>query len=244
MRLSKLDLIELKLLNKASESQERDFVNLLHTDTVFAKEYALRSSLFSFISDEINMDFRKKLDSVYDDYSSKKSIPVISLKNTWSYVASIAAVVIIAFGGYYLLNQDSTTDELYQKYYQLDDVYLNTRSGNTVNTDLLEQGLILFEKNKYEESISYFKQLPTSITATYYSGVAYMELNEYDVAVYKFNQVINDNLNVFYDQAKWYKSLCLLKLNKEEEAKGILRNISKTTSYYNTQAKELLKELK
>jgi len=243
MRLSKSDLIELKVLNKLPKQDEDEFNKLMDNDSTFAKDYVIVQNLAAYVADEKLMNFRSQLESIQTQYEHKEKTKVITLTNTWRYAAAVAAVLLISFGSYFLMNQNESTNELFDKYYQLDDVYLNTRSGNAVNSSVLEQGLVLFERDEYQESINYFEQLPNSITAIYYSGVAHMELGEYDVATYKFNKVIDNFLNVFYDQATWYKSLCLIKQDKSRDAHEILQEISKTDSYYKSQAKELLKEL-
>jgi len=245
MTLSRSDLIELKVLNKLSESQEAEFDNLLDSDPTFAKEFVMVQDFAAYVTNDKVIDFREKLDSLHKDFITEKSRSKVRFlnNNTWRLIASVAAVLVIALGSYFTWNQNSSADNLYKQYYQTDEIFLNTRSGNSEITDILEQGLILFENDKYEESINYFQQLPKSITATYYSGVAHMELGEYDVATYKFDQVIDDYLNVFYDQAKWYKGLCLVKQDKRKDASIILLDISKSNSYYKQQATELLKEL-
>ncbi len=244
MRLSKIDLIEQKVFGKLSNSQEKEFVYLMTTDSNFAVEYGLMSDLTSYIANEKLYSFRDKLDVFYKEHKSVKANNIISLSKLWYYAASVAAIGLIFLGSYFLMDKQMSSTQLFDKYYQLDDVYLNTREGNSPNTDVLEQGLTLFERDRYKESINYFEQLPNSVTAIYYSGVAHMELGEYKIATYKFEQVINNYLNVFYDQANWYKGLCLVKQEKYRDARSILQEISKTDSYYNIQAKELLQELK
>jgi tetratricopeptide (TPR) repeat protein len=244
MSLSREDLIEQKVFSSLSSSQKVEFDLLLISDKSFAQDYRIMNDLASYMAKDNLYNFREKLSAIHDKYQSRKPIRIIHLNKIWYQVASVAAILLIMFGSYYLINQPRSAAELFNDYYQLDDVYLNTRSGNSLNTGVLEQGLILFEKDKYRESISYFEKLPNSITAIYYSGVAHMELGDYDVACYKFELVIKDYLNVFYDQALWYKGLCLIKQGRMKDAKRIMKDISKTDSYYRIQAKELLGELK
>ncbi|OYT14710.1 MAG: hypothetical protein B7C24_16875 [Bacteroidetes bacterium 4572_77] len=217
-----------------------------HSANEIAQILGISNGVTTYLSDNNTRNFRDQLHKVQNEYQQdmKKSNKIVAFNKAWHYVASIAAVVVIALSSMYMLDQNKSAEELFQEYYNIDNVYLNTRSGNSTNTDILEQGLILFEKNEYQQSINYFEQLPTSVTALYYSGVAHMEIGEYEIAIFKFDQVISDYLNVFYDQAKWYKGLCLLKQNKTKEAQNIFKNISKSNSYYSQQAKELSSSLK
>ena len=244
MSLSREDLIEQKVFSSLSSSQKTEFDLLLSSDKSFAQDYHIMNDLALYMAKDSLYNFREKLSAIQEKYQSSKPNRIIHLNKIWYSVASVAAILIIMFGTYYLINQPRSASELFNDYYQLDDVYLNTRSGNSLNTGVLEQGLILFEKDKYRESIIYFEKLPNSITAIYYSGVAHMELGDSDVACYKFELVIKDYLNVFYDQALWYKGLCKIKQGRIKAAKKIMKDISKTDSYYRLQAKELLEELK
>jgi len=244
MKASNEGLIKRKILNELLEDDEKlAFNQLLETDETFNQDYNKAQSLADYIADESLFNFRDKLDDISSQFRQnevkKRTIPI---KRMYT-IASIAASIIILFGSYIFLQRQQKIEDLFQSYYDVDEVYLNTRSGNSTTTDLLEQGLMLFEKDKYQESINYFDQLPTSVTALYYSGVAHMEIEEYEVAIFKFDQVIVGYLNVFHDQAQWYKGLCLMKQEKLSDAKDIFTRISLSESYYKGKATELTKKL-
>jgi len=243
MKASQEGLIKKKILNDLVDDELKQFNHLLETDEAFARDYNMAQSLAGYVANEKLFDFRNKLQNISAKFRKKemkqRSLPIRRMYT----IASIAASIIILFGSYLYLQRQQKIDDLFQSFYNVDEVYLNTRSGNSTSTDLLEQGLLLFEKDKYLESINYFDQLPTSVTALYYSGVAHMELEEYEVAVFKFDQVIVSYLNVFHDQAQWYKGLCLMKQEKVNDAKDVFTRISHSESYYKGKAKELTKKL-
>lgn len=242
---TKAELIEEKILNTLLEADELEFERLLEQDPAFAKDYQMALHLSEYITNNQLFNFRKQVQEIGEDFKQKQhETKIIPFKKYWKQIASVAAVFMIFVSGYWYVNSQRALNQLYEDYYNIDEVYLNTRSGNSVTSDLLEQGLLLFENDQYQESIGYFEQLPTSITAVYYSGVAHMEIDEFEVAKYKFDQVIDDYVNVFYDQALWYKGLCLLKQNKEDDARLVFAKIAKSESYYNNQAKEIVSKLK
>jgi hypothetical protein len=237
------DLIHGKLMGELGDSDLEKFDRLLADDEEFAKEYNLAKQLTNYLANEKLFSFRSQVMAIGDQYQLKPH-QKFQLPQWWKYAASVAAVGILMFSLYFFINNQNSNQQLFEQYYNADEVYLNTRSGAPSSTDVLEQGLLLFENDQYQESIDYFEQLPTSVTAIYYSGVAHMEIGEYEVAEFKFDQVISDYLNVFYDQAQWYKALCLLKQNKNKNANLILQNIAKSDSYYKNQAEELARKLK
>ena len=128
--------------------------------------------------------------------------------------------------------------------FQEDEVFVNTRSKANFDVDVLHLGMEFLEKKEFSAALTEFNKLPSSITANYYAGVANMELNNHQVAVSKFDYVIDDYLNLFYDQAQWYKGLCLVKLEKKPEAIELFDQISSTESYFKAKAKQIVADLR
>lgn len=242
---TKAELIEGKVMASLINTEEAEFNRFLNSDRAFAKDYQIVLHLSDYLKNDKLFQFRDSIQQVGSEYRNGNSgTQLIYFKTYWKHIASVAAVLLLFFGGYWYMNMSQSTHQLFDQYYEIDEVYMNTRSGNSNSTDILEQGLLLFENDQYKESINYFEQVPSSITAVYYSGVAHMEIGEYEVAKYKFNQVIDNYVNVFYDQAMWYKGLCLLKQDHEKDALVVFNTISKSNSYYKDKAKELANKLK
>ncbi|MFH1000350.1 MAG: hypothetical protein V1783_05875, partial [Bacteroidota bacterium] len=128
--------------------------------------------------------------------------------------------------------------------YKADEVFVNTRSKANFNAGVLHYGMELLEKKEYAAALVEFNKLPTSVTANYFAGVANMELNMHEVAIFKFDYVIQDYLNLFYDQAQWYKGLCLVKLEKKKEAIALFEQIGMSESYFKEKAKEIVTDLR
>jgi len=133
--------------------------------------------------------------------------------------------------------------DLYSKYYKRDNIYLSNR-GVKYDTTNIEKCLFLFENDELEKSLECFKLIQNSVTSTYYTGVIYMDLGKYKLAIYQFNIVINDNISIFYDQSMWYKGLCLLKLNNRQQSIIIFKKISISDSYYKKQSYDIYTQLK
>jgi len=244
MKSSKIELLEKRLFGELDRNEKYQFDLLLVNDVNFASDYSLITEILDYSANNKLYDLREKLNIIHDEEVQTSTSRIIRMPQVLRYAASIAAVMLIVLGSYYLIDRQTNTDALFQQYYHIDEVYLNTRGGDAFPASKLEEGLVLFENNEYQRSLEVFESLSGSITATYYSGVANMELGEYDIAIFKFDQVIENYLNVFYDQANWYKGLCLVKNNKLKEAKKIFTSISKSDSYYKNQAKEILEEIK
>ena len=78
----------------------------------------------------------------------------------------------------------------------------------------------------------------------FYTGLCYLEKNNFDNAIMSFQKVIDEKDNLFTEQAEWYMALCFLKTNETKNAFTILNRIVETKGYYQKNAKELLKKMK
>lgn len=236
-----------KILNELNEEETTLFDHNLATDDDFRKEFEVFSQLLSNLKDKKAIALRSKLDSVYGKmYGTKKETKMIHfMKQNWFAIAA-AVTVLVMIGAYWFngLNQQAWNEELYASYYQEDEVFVNTRSKANFNVDVLHHGMELLENKEFTAALSEFNKLPSSITANYYAGVANMELDNHHVAVSKFDYVIDDYLNLFYDQAQWYKGLCLVKLEKKPEAIELFDQITNTESYFREKAKQIVTDLR
>lgn len=236
-----------KIFNELNDEEATDFDHNLANDGEFRRKFEVLNQLLSNLKDEKAIELRKKLDSIYGKmYSAKKEIRMIQLiKRNWYSIAA-AASVLIMIGAYWFsgLNQQDWNTQLYDNYYQEDEVFVNTRSKANFDIDVLHLGMEFLERKEFSAALTEFNKLPTSITANYYSGVANMELNNHQIAVSKFDYIIDDYLNLFYDQAQWYKGLCLVKLEKNSEAIELFNQISSTESYYKDKAKQIVSDLR
>lgn len=236
-----------KINNELNDEESLTFDYLLTTDEDFRKEFEILSPILLNLKDEKSMMLRNKLNAIYTEmYSNKneKKMARLIKRNWYSVAAAMAVLVMIGafwFGG---LDQKGWNEEVYQNYYEEDEVFINTRSKANFDIDVLHFGMELLEKKDFSAALVEFNKLPNSITANYYAGVSNMALNNHEVAVSKFNYVIDDYLNLFYDQAQWYKGLCLVKLEKKNEAINLFDQISQTESYFKDKAKEIVADLR
>lgn len=241
------NLMHGKITNELNEEETRLFDHYLATDENFRKEFELFSQFFDTMKDKKANKLRYKLDAIYNEmYGVKKEIKMIQLiKQNWYSIAASVAVLIM-LGAYWFngVNQEAWNEKLYDNYYQEDEVFVNTRSEANFDIDVLHLGMEYLENKEFSAALTEFNKLPSSITANYYAGVANMELNHHQIAITKFDFVINDYLNLFYDQARWYKGLCLVKLEKKSEAIELFDQISKTESHFKDKAKKIAFDLR
>jgi tetratricopeptide (TPR) repeat protein len=146
------------------------------------------------------------------------------------------------------LNTNISKNDIYNKYFEPANIGMVFRSaGNGEINDELRSAMSMYEQKNYVNAINLFEDIlnkdSSRIGLNLYSGISHMEIKEYDEANKRFNKIIDQNSNAFIESAKWYLGLCYLMTDKENQAKNVFTDISKSNSYYNKDAKKILKQM-
>ncbi len=217
---------------------------LISSDPFFKKEYDLRREVNKAISEKNIMQFRYKLNMIHDQQIGSSRGKVRQLIDHKWYLAA-ASVTILALIGSLLINNMSNPgpEQLFDRYYTTENAVFTTRSSNENDNIELKEGLQQFQLNNYKEAINWLKKSPKNIVSEYYLGISYIETDQYTQAKDAFHRIIEQENNLFTEQAQWYKGLCLLKLNEIDEATLLFTSIKNSSSLYNDDASEILKKL-
>lgn len=162
--------------------------------------------------------------------------------------ASIAAASLILFSGYYFFIKKTSNTTLYNDYYNIKDLPSFTTKSETANT--LSQAENLFKSQEYSKALKLFKDIEKkqystiNPNLTLYIAICYLELEEYQLAHNKLNDLLKSN-TIDHHKAYWFKALVYLKQDNKEQAIKSLENLIKNEKHFNYEkAQELLKSLK
>jgi len=110
-----------------------------------------------------------------------------------------------------------------------------------------ESAINLYLKGKYQNALSIFSGLnndfPDNDTIQFYISMNYYHLNRTERAISIFEKLISQRQSIFYNEAKWYYALSLIKYNNTDKAIVILNEIVSSESSFKDLAKEQLKKL-
>lgn len=209
-------------------------------------ELELRKQIDEAIRDKNLMELRSLINT-----SSKPKNRTMNSMNfrsefvrTWQVAAASFIFVLLAGGLWFMLSSKTYSSErLITKYYQPAHAVGQQRSVDLSSDDALKEAFSFYQQNDYKNAIKYFRSLDNQVTAQFYSGVCYIELEQYQKATESFEYVINDKDNLFIEQAEWYMGLIYLMNNDKDNAQQQFKKISKTESFYANQAEEILKYL-
>lgn len=229
----------------------REAVNLSRQLNLFLKDEQLNESapknqyaqdLKKIINSDEATAIKKNLKQLNDLYKTPEKP---KRKNYLLIAASIAIFMVSSIS--FLMFNNTSTDELYASYYNETDIPSILKRN--ANNSKLNQGVIAFKNKNYKEATnlfnSYIKTDSSTInTSVYiYSGLSYLQQNNFEQAEQEFNKIINSNA---LDNIKglWFKGLLFLKKGDKAKAKLIFEEIGKNPNGFKSkEAKEILSNL-
>jgi hypothetical protein len=222
------------------------FLKELENNEDLTKEMKLILDVDQLIKDKGFFELHDKLAIQLNNAESKN--PIINLGKdfirTWQLAAASFALILVVGGLWYILsNKPYSTEKLVIKYYKPANPILQIRSVEVNNEDALTQAFKYYKENDYNNALKYFKSIENQITAKFYSGVCYIELEQFDQAIDAFSYIINERDNLFAEQADWYLGLIYLMDDQKNKAIDQFTKISQEEGFYTAQANEIIKYL-
>lgn len=200
---------------------ERQDQNQLMKETEFDKD------LKKAITAEKRKEQKEYLRSLETSLSEPQKT---SQRSNWLIAASIAIVIGLA-STFFLWNQDSSVDELYDTYF--------APYGNVVAPIVRDQSTVSkkahafaqYEQGEYLKAIEAFDALVDQdsldiITSNFYKANAFLQLDEWDTAKKLLLQVVDQNKE-WKEESLWYLALASLKLKQIDSAKSYLLRLQK-----------------
>jgi len=218
----------------------------LDNNKELAREMMLRLEVNQLIRDKGFLELQSKLEMQLNNNYNNSAILSMGREflKTWHLAAASFALVLVVGGLWYILsNKPYSTEKLVTKYYKPANPILQIRSVEANNENTLAQAFGFYKENDFNNALKYFNSIENQITAKFYSGVCYIELEQLNNAIESFNYIINDNNNLFVEPANWYLGLIYLMDNQKSKAVEQFEKIAKEDNYYASQAKDILKYL-
>jgi tetratricopeptide (TPR) repeat protein len=232
--------------------EELDWISKeLESNAVLADDIKLYREVDHAIREQDVLDLRDKLEVVHNSMDERVTNPknVPRYRKVISYAAIASLAILISFGVLYKIqNRKLSNMEIYEKYYEPYDVTMVYRSSGENTGKLFQEAMVKYEQSQFRDATVLFEQLlktdPGDMASTLYSGISYMEVDQYQKADQSFNKIIVQNDNLFIEQAGWYLGFCYLMTNELDKARKHFEKIAASNSSYNEKASEIVKRLK
>ena len=251
----------MKYLEGKLDVAEHDaFLNQLSVDAGLTKELYLHQEVDSVLADPGVMAFNSSIRAVYheclreNDFNlasgEKKGMFRPPVFTGWRAILSLVAVfcvLLATFLVYKFADQKPFNEEVFSQFYQPYSLDLVSRSGNEV-ADLFLSTLELYTKGDFNKALLALdallsNQAPAKDHIFLLKGICYLEMDQPELAIESFHNILLRENVTYAAHAKWYLSLSYLKLNEIDKTKLWLREIVNNEPYYTSNAEKLLRKL-
>lgn len=225
------------------------FEETLENDPELKEEVDLYREVEAAIADTEMLDLRAQLDEIHEELTPQlEKLKRNSSKRILRYAVAASLAVIISLGTYSLFFRNVNNNRIVTEFYKPYDVTLINRSANTSITPLMREALYKYENQEYKEAISLFRdilELNPEMTASHlYSGISYLEIEEYTHAKQSLTAVLEHNDNLYMEQADWYLGIVYLLNDERDKANLQFQKIREKDGFYKEEAAKILRKLK
>jgi TolA-binding protein len=162
--------------------------------------------------------------------------------------AAVIAILILIGSLTIFHNKKLSSSDIMNRYYSAYEPVAGQRSLQTATNEDFTQALEYYKTRDFKNAAFYFSKVvesePKDMYATLLTGISNFEDNQYVTAKQSFGKVIDDNKNLYIDQAQWYLALCYINTSEKEKAIQLLNTISYEGGFYAKRAKKIIRSLK
>jgi len=207
------------------------------------KELELRRKINSHLENQDAIAFRQILMKAEARHRKAADKRKVAAKQLVQYAAVFAGLILIASIGLYSLinNADVNIAEKYTPEYVPLSV---TRSSSTSIDEAYTRATEYYNAGDYTEAIEWFNMIVDSdMQVEFMKGSSHMKISQYEEAIGSFSKVVDDNDNLFIEDARFYLAVCYLQTGEEDISKKLLADIINSENRHKKEARKLLRKI-
>lgn len=234
-----------------NQDEIASFEQELASNAKLQHEIALVKDIDAALVEDDIMALRVKLQSITSEIAAEKQSErsfAARFKTKRFAISTIAASLVLLLGLSGILSWQSSQNDIYSQFYSKYEATGAVRSAEMNANKTLSEALNKYENKDYQAALELFNQLiaadQNNMAGHFYSAVSLQETGKYLNAISEYQTVINNNDNLFTQQAQWYSALCYLQINDEKKAVRQFRKIAENKGFYQAKAQQVLKKIK
>lgn len=239
--------IERYISGEMSTSEKEWFLKELDGNEKLCTELHLRQHTEDVLKGKDIISLRNRLNGIEKRremiITGKRSMMQANLK----FVAVITGIILIGTITMYT-GRNLSNDEIMNRYYKKYEPPTATRSGQSETNADFTLAMEFYNTQNYGQAAILFNKIvesnPKDMQSTLLNGIANFENNKYPEAKRSFGFVIENNNNLYIDQAEWYLALCYVKTGEREKAIRQFEMIIDGDGIFRKDAKKVIRKLK
>lgn len=251
-KMSKYDEFIQPFLDGELSREELDwFSKELESNAVLAEDIRLYREVDNAIREQDVMDLRDQLDVIHNSIGDPVEAPVrqTRYRKVLSYAAIASLAILISLGVLLKVQHNKLTNEqIFEKHYEPYEVTMIYRGAEDADKILEHQAMASYEQREFEAAVVQFEKIlaknPAAMDYNLYSGISYMEIEEYKQAYTKFQKIIDHKDNLYVEPAELYLGYLYLSMGQNLEARAQFKEIANSDGSFKDEAKKIMRSIK
>lgn len=230
-----------------NDAEKQWFRKELEGNVKLRDEVDLRARADKVLVNHPSLLLRSKLREI-----ERQRAEAVTPKNSGKHSAIRYAAVISVFillGSFFLFNgRNLQSDEIIEKFKTPYEGISASRSQENIINDDYKTALDYYNISDFSTAAMYFskvlKDYPGDMESVMFFGVSNFEEKNYPVATESFAEVVDNNDNLYIEDAQWYLALCYIQTDEQSKAVQQLEMIRNSESFYKKEARKVLRRIK
>jgi len=230
-----------------SEVEKEWFQKELGGNVKLRDEVNLRKKSDEVLRNQNIISLRNKLSEIEKQRAEKTPVSNTKKQGYYNYAAVFAGLVLI--GSFTMFSGNNlSNEEILSRFYKPYEPQTVQRSGLAVSNSDFKDALEYYNIKDFQNAALLFNKVidsdPKNMQSVLLDGISNFEIKKYPEAERSLGNVIDDNNNLYIDQAQWYLALCYLNTDENKKAISLLGIIQREEGIYTKDAKKILRRLK
>lgn len=226
-----------------------EFRSELRDNKDLLAEVNLRKQINELLGENDILELKEQLHAAKKQTQSQKVrmlLPETKLEHPKFWRNSVAIIILLLGIAGVLGNGMVSVESLYESYYESP----SWSPERSVSSDIsyLQQANSAFTGGDFNQVIDILGTVPANVVNTpvfqFYQAASLQNLGKYTEAISGYNRIIDNNDNLFIEEAEWYRSLCYLKMGNKWETKQQFLAVINRKGYFADDAKTILRRLR
>jgi len=230
-----------------NDAEKQWFRKELEGNEKLREEVELRFRTDKVLMNHPSLLLRSKLREIERQRAEALTVKNPRKHSTIKYAAVISAFVLL--GSFFLYNgRNLSGNEIIEKFSTRFEGISPSRSLESITNDDYKTGLDYYNIHDYSTAASYFSKVlknnPADMESTMLYSVSKFEEKDYPVAKQSFTTIVDNNSNLYIEDAQWYLALCFIQTDEQDRAIEQLNMIINSESIYRKEARKVLKKIR
>jgi len=229
-----------------NDAEKQWFLKELDGNDKLRDEVELRAKADKVLVNHPSLMLRNKLFEI-ERQRAEAVIPKNSGKNSAIRYAAMVSVFIL-LGSLLLYNgRNLQPGEIIEKFKTPYEGISASRSQENIVNDDYKTALDYYNINDFSTAAVYFSKVlkndPGDMESVMFFGVSNFEEKNYPIAEKSFAEVVDNNDNLYIEDAQWYLALCYIQTGEKAKAVQQLTSIRNSESLYRKNAGRVLRRM-